>query len=243
MRNKIMSLIILTVFVISGCTTYKTQYAGFRPPEDYMNNQVINGISIGGEAYANADAAETAFGFDIKGAGLLPVQLVLNNNSGSSLEVVANQTFLVDDTGKYWALIPTGVAIERLEQSTQLASFFGKGAGKGALIGAAAGSAIGAALGIVSGSNVGSALGKGAALGAAGGAIFGGVKEGTSSDREYRITDDLRTKSLEGKAIPASHLANGFLFFPGEADSAKSIRLQLRDKDSDRIIPVVLRLK
>jgi len=167
----------------------------------------------------------------------------MNNTGGTGVEIVANQTFLVDDTGRYWALIPTGVAIERLEQSTQLGSFFGKGAGKGALIGAAAGSVIGAALGIVSGSNVGSALGKGAALGAAGGAIFGGVKEGTSSDREYRITDDLRAKSLEGKNIPAKHLANGFLFFPGEAESAKEIRVQLLEKATGKILPVVLKLK
>lgn len=245
MRSKVLASIILSVFLvsISGCSTYKTQYAGFRPPEAYLNNQVIDGLSIGGEAFASQEAAEDAFGFDIKGAGVLPVQLVMNNNSGSGVEIVGNQSFLVDDQGKYWNLIPTNVAIERLESSTQLASFFGQGAGKGALLGAAAGSIIGAALGIVSGSNVGSALGKGAALGAAGGAVIGGVKEGTSSDREYRITDDLRSKSLEGKEIPNAHLASGFLFFPGEANSARELRLQLRERDTGKISQVVLRFK
>jgi hypothetical protein len=233
----------IPLFIISGCTAYKTQFVGFRPPEAYINNQIIGGLSIGGEAYPNKDAAEKAFGFDIKGAGILPVQLVLNNTSGSSVEVVANQTFLVDDSGKYWTLIPTKVAIERLEKSTQLASFFGKGAGTGALLGAAAGSVLGAALGIVSGTNIGSAIGKGAALGVAGGAVIGGAKEGTSTDREYRITDDLRTKSLEGKEIPAGHLANGFLFFPGEAQSAKEIRIQLRERGTGKILPVLMKLK
>ncbi len=243
MLKKYVATMIIPLFFISGCSTYKTQFAGFRPPEAYINHQVINGLSIGGEAYASGDAAEDAFGFDIKGAGILPVQIVLNNKSGDSLEIFPTQTFLVDDEGKYWALIPTNVAINRIEQSTQLASFFGKGAGKGALLGAVAGSVIGAALGIVSGTNVGSAIGKGAALGGAGGAVFGGVKEGTSPDREYRITDDLRAKSLEGKKIPNDYLANGFLFFPGEANSAKELRLQLIEKETDRIMPVVLRFK
>lgn len=243
MKSRLLSIIVLTVFVTSGCTTYKTQFTGFRPPDAYANNQVVNGISIGGEAYAGRDVAEDAFGFDVKGAGILPVQLVMNNNGGTGVEVVANQTFLVDDGGRYWALIPTGVAIERLEQSTQLAAFFGKGAGKGALLGAVAGSVIGAALGIVSGSNVGNAIGKGAVIGGAGGAVFGGVKEGTSTDREYRITDDLRAKSLEGKEIPSGHLANGFLFFPGEADTAKELRLQLRDRSTGQLNSVVLSLK
>ena len=243
MKNRLVAIIVMTVFVTSGCTTYKTQFTGFRPPDQYVNRQVVNGIDVGGEAYAGKDAAEDAFGFDIKGAGILPVQLVMNNRGGSGVEIVANQTFLVDDNGRYWTLIPTGIAIERLEQSTQLASFFGKGAGKGALLGAAAGSVIGAALGIVSGSNVGSAAGKGAALGAAGGAVFGGVKEGTSKDREYRITDDLRAKSLEGRDIPPGHLANGFLFFPGEAESAKELKLQLRDKATGKINSVGISLK
>ncbi len=243
MLRKFVATLIIPLFMLSGCSTYKTQFAGFRPPEAYINNQLIDGISIGGEAFASSDAAEQAFGFDIKGAGILPVQVVLNNKSGTALEIFTSQTFLVDDAGNYWTLIPTNVAIERLEESTQLASFFGKGAGKGALLGAAAGSVIGAALGIVSGTNVGSALGKGAALGAAGGAVFGGVKEGTSKDREYRITDDLRSKSLEGKKVPNEHLASGFLFFPGEVNSARELRLQLMERESGRIMPVVLRFK
>ncbi|WP_279384410.1 hypothetical protein [Geotalea toluenoxydans] len=112
---------------------------------------------VGGEAYADSDAAEDAFGFDVKGTGLLPVQLVLDNKSGKSAEIVADQTFLVDGKNGYWRIIPTNVAISRLESSTQLASYFGKGAGKGAVLGAAAGTVLGAALGIVSGRSVGEA--------------------------------------------------------------------------------------
>lgn len=242
MKLKLMVYFILPIFVLSGCATYKTQYAGFRPPEGYPNYQKIDGVTIGGEAYADKDAAENAFGFDIKGAGLLPVQVVLDNKSGKNLEVVPTQSFLVDDDGRYWNLIPTNIAIDRLEKSTQLAAFFGEGAGKGALLGAAAGTILGAVIGIVSGKNVGSALGKGAVVGAAGGAIIGGVKEGTSSEREYRITDDIRDKSIEGKVIPGVALANGFLFFPGEANTAKELRLQYREKESGQVHTVVLKL-
>jgi hypothetical protein len=243
MKLKLLVYLILPIFAISGCTTYKTQYSGFRPPEGYPGYQTVDGVGFGGEAYANKDEAEKAFGFDIKGAGLLPVQIVLDNKSGQSLELVSAQTFLVDDGGRYWNVIPTGVAIDRLEKSTQLAAFLGKGAGKGAVLGAVAGTILGAALGIVAGRNVGSAIGKGAALGAAGGALIGGAKEGTSGEREYRITDDIRAKGIEGKVIPAEHLANGFLFFPGEADTAKELRLQYRERESGRVHTVVLKLK
>lgn len=232
---KKLSVAMIAMLLISGCTSYKSQYVSFRPPEAYSNYREVAGVSLGGEAYPDADAAEEAFGFDIKKAGLLPVMLVVDNKSGKSLDIVSGQTFLVDEGGNYWPVLPNNVAFDRLESSTELSSFFGKGAGKGALLGAAAGGILATAIGIASGKSVGEALGKGVALGAAGGAVLGGASEGTSGEREYRISDDLRSKGLEGRPIPAASLAHGFIFFPGEAKSAKELKLQWREKETGQL--------
>jgi hypothetical protein len=239
---KTLSKLLILMLLLSGCTGYKSQYVPFRPPEGYPNNRLVSGVSIGGEAYASKKAAERAFGFDIRGAGLLPVMLVIDNKSGQTVELIGSQTFLVDDSGNYWPLVPNDVAFRRLENSTQFASYFGRGAGKGALLGAAAGGLLATAIGIVSGSNVASLLGKGAAVGAASGAVIGGVSEGSSPDREYQITGDLREKGLEGKAIPDQYLANGFLFFPGEAKSASDLRMEWRERESGVVHKLILPL-
>jgi hypothetical protein len=243
MTQRMVTLLALATFTLSGCTSYHSQYVSFRPPEGYANYRVVDGVSLGAEAYADPDLAKTAFGFDIKGAGLLPVQIVMDNRGGNSLEIMPGQTFLVDDGNNYWNVVPNATAISRLEKSTQLAAFFGSGAGKGAVIGAAGGAILGAAIGIVSGSNVGSALGKGAAIGGASGAVIGSVQQGTSGERERTIIDDIREKGLEGKVIPPESLANGFLFFPGEAKSAKELRLQYREMESRMVQTVILKLK
>lgn len=242
MARKLISVLLLCAFTLASCTAHQSQYVSFRPPEAYANKQVVAGIVVGGEAYAESGAAEEAFGFDIKNAGLLPVQLVLNNGSGRAVKIVTAQTFLVDREGRYWQVVPNNVAVDRVDKSTELASFFGSGAGKGALLGAAGGAILGAALGIVSGSNVGESMGKGAALGGAGGAVIGGAKEGTSSERSNRIVDDIRDKGLEGKMIPEDYLANGFLFFPGEATSAKALKLQFIEIDTGKVHSVTLYL-
>jgi hypothetical protein len=230
------------IFVVSGCAGYQSQYVSFRPPERYPNHLQLAGVSLGGEAYPFTSQAKKAFGFDIRGAGLLPVQLVLDNRSGHSLEIVASQSFLVDDAGNYWPVVPNEVAFDRLEHSTEFASYFGRGAGKGALIGAAAGGLLATALGIVSGSNVAGYLGKGAAVGGAGGAVLGGSSEAGSREREARISQDLREKGLAGKQIPDQHLANGFLFFPGEAKSARELKLQWRERETGQERRAVLKL-
>lgn len=240
---KQLSTALILLLILSGCTAYKSQYVPFRPPEGYANHSEVAGVSIGCEAYPDPESAQKAFGFDIKGAGILPVMLVLDNKSGRSVEIVGGQSFLVDDAGNYWPVVPNNVAYDRLEKSTQLAAYFGRGAGKGAIIGAAAGGLLATALGIVSGRNVASYLGKGAALGAAGGAVLGGTSEGSSGERGYRISDDLREKGLEGKVIPDQYLANGFLFFPGEAKSAKELRLQWRERESGVLHKVTFALE
>lgn len=236
------SAAMIIVIALSGCTAHKTQYIPFRPPQGYANNQVVSGVSVAGEAYPDKKSARKAFGFDIKGAGLLPVMLVLDNKSGRAVEIVAGQTFLVDAAGNYWPVVPNNTAFDRLEQSSQLAGYFGRGAGRGAVVGAAAGGLLATAIGIVSGRNVGSYLGKGAAVGAAGGAVIGGSQEAGSREREFRISEDLRQKGLEGRLIPDQHLANGFLFFPGEAESARELVLQWREVEGGALRKVTLPL-
>ena len=228
--------------ILAGCTGYKTQYAPFRPPEGYANHKEVSGVSVGGEAYPDKKAAKKAFGFDIRGAGLLPVMLVLDNKSGKAVQIVTSQSFLVDADGNYWPVVPNDIAFDRLEKSTQFSSFFGRGAGKGAVLGAAAGGLLATAIGIVAGHDIAGYLGKGAAVGGATGAIMGGAQEGGAFEREARISSDLRAKGLEGKAIPDQHLANGFLFFPGEAKNVKELRLEWRDRETGDLHKVTLPL-
>jgi hypothetical protein len=133
---KTAAIVMLVVSQVAGCTSYNSQYVSFRPPEAYANKQEVGGVAIGAEAYADKDIAKEAFGFDIRDTGLLPVQLIMNNLSGKTLQIVTEQTFLVDAQGNYWQVIPNHTVVDRVEKSTQLAAL-GKGAGAGALWGAA----------------------------------------------------------------------------------------------------------
>ena len=235
--------LLIPLMLVSACTPYRSQYVGFRPAEDYVNRLVVSGVTIGGEAFADKGAAQEAFGFDIKGSGLIPVQVVMTNQGTKNLEIVTNQTFLVNDQNRYFQVVPNAVAVDRIEKSTQFASFFGSETGKGAVLGAVGGAILGAAVGIVSGRNIGEAIGKGAAIGGAGGAVAGGIKGGASGERERNIINDIRAKGLEGKTLPAGSIASGFLFFPAEADTARDLRLQLRERETGEIHNVVLKFR
>jgi hypothetical protein len=233
MKCKSCIVLIAVVFGVISCSTYKTQYTGFKHASKFENSITVAGVTIGAEAFADQAAAREAFGFDIKEAGLLPVQVVMDNQGGSDFEVVGNQTFLIDNKNLYWNLIPNHTAVRRIAEATESGAILA-GAGKGAGWGTASGAVLGAAYGVVDGKNVAKTAGKGAVAGAATGAVYGGRQAGREAGRKRIIADDIRDKGLEGKSIPDQGMANGFLFFPAEAQSAREIRLQIRDMRSGK---------
>ena len=239
MKAQKITLLISVLFLLAACSTYKTQYTGFKHASKFDNSVTVSGVTIGAEAFADQAAAMEAFGFDIKKAGLLPVQVVMDNQGGSNIEVVGNQTFLIDNKNLYWNLIPNQVAVRRVAKATESGAILA-GAGRGAGWGTASGAVLGAAYGVVDGKNVAESAGKGAVAGAAGGAVLGGRRGGTDQDRKRIIADDIRDKGLEGKSIPDQGLANGSLFFPAEAQSAQDIRLQMRNMQTGEIYKVLL---
>ncbi len=231
---------IAVAVALAGCSTaYQAKPLPFKTPEAYNNTVQVGNTWIGGQAFADPEQAKAAFGFDIRGAGMLPVQLVFDNQGDQALEINPSQTYLIDNEGNLWPILTDRFAYERATRYAQTKQIFKEGAYSG-FLGAAAGSLIGAAIGVVSGENVGTAIGKGAAVGGAAGAVLGGAKGGTSNEARSTIVRDLKDKSLENKAIEPGNLAHGIIFFPGEAQSAKQLRLQLIEPESGQTHTVVL---
>jgi hypothetical protein len=228
-------IIIFCIVFLAGCAeTYKAKPLPFKAPSAMKNAVNVEGADIAARAFADPDEAKTTFGFDIIAAGMLPVQVVFDNQGMHSIEVVGHQTFLEDKNGNLWPVLGKEIAYERSTRYAKTKEIFKEGAYKG-FLGAAAGAIIGTAIGIVSGENVASAAGKGAALGAAAGATIGGATGYGSDNAIKSITNDLKEKSLQSRAIPPKNLAHGILFFPGEAGSAKQLRLQIMEKDTGKV--------
>ncbi len=225
-----------------GCSTaYVAKPMPFRAPSAYPNAVEVAGAAVAAESYADPAQAREAFGFDIREAGMLPVQVIFDHRGLSPIEIVSAQTFLEDGQGNIWPLLDRDTAYERATRYAQTKEIAKEGAYH-AVLGAAAGAIIGAAVGIVTGENVAVATGKGAAVGGAAGATLGGAKGYTSDEARRKIIQDLNRKSLETRAVEPQGLSFGFLFFPGEAASADTLRLQLRETDTGRVHALRMKL-
>ncbi len=242
-KRHIPFLAIVIIIVSLGCaTSYKARPLPFKHPSAYPNAIQVAGATIGSKAFVDKEEARTAFGFDVREAGMLPIQVVVDNQGSAGLSIVANQTFLQDKEGNLWPILSDRFAYERVTKYAQTKKIFKEGAYAGIMSGAA-GALIGAAIGIVTGENVASAAGKGAAVGAAAGATLGGLGGYASADQARRtVMEDFEDKSLQNKPFLPNKLSYGFIFFPGEAKSAQSLRLQLEEEGTQRLFSLNLEL-
>ncbi len=238
-QRVIAAVLLLT---LTACAeSYQAKPLPFKMPGAYPNAQEAGGAMIGARAYTDVKEAKENFGFDIINAGMLPVEIVIDNKGPHPLEINGTQTFLEDKKDNLWPVLNRNLAYERATKYAQTKQTFSEAAHSG-FLGAAAGAAIGAAIGILSGQNVAETTGKGAAVGAAGGAVIGGADAYNAGDARHAIVDDLQSKSLQSKSVAPNTLAYGFVFFPAEAKTAKTLRLQIVEKDTGRTFVLTFNL-
>ena len=240
--NKTLAAVLAVIMMagVSACTTYERQVVPFKMPSAYPNATSVADATIAAKAFDSPDEAAAAFGFDIRGAGILPIQVIFDNRGGHPLEILTDKTFLVDEENNLWPILDERMAYDRLSKKTELGRVAPEAA-KGGLLAGAAGAVIGAAVGIVTGQNVAAAAGKGAAVGAAAGVTMGGAKGYADSDVRHQIQEDLRNRSLEKRAVAPREVAHGFIFYPGEAKKSNELRISIRAVDTQQVYPLILK--
>lgn len=239
---KILSLALTIIGLLSfaGCAAYHDRVAPILLP-DAETGTVVNGLKIAALAFTDPQKARDSFGFDAHQAGLLPVQITLQNDSNDTVIVNPEQTFLIDLNNKAWPILSLEKTYQRTKRFVELGEV-ARGTAKPALLLGAAGAIAGAAITIVTGQNIGEGLGKGATIGAAAGAIMGGGEAHMITSE--RIRDDILDKRLRNSAVLPQQIAHGVLFFPGtpneEAHGARELRLALTFGDTRQIVTINL---
>ena len=242
MKRALSIIVVLFAFMVTGCATaYKATPIPFKAPSAYPNVVTLDGVQIAARAYVDNETAWKAFGFDIRGAGILPIQVIIDNRGTNHLEMNAAEALLEESDGNLWPILNQAIAHERATKYAHTNEAFKQGAQKG-LLGAVAGAVIGAAVGIVTGKDVLETIGKGVAVGGAAGGTMGGMEGYSDNQAMHYIAQDLRSKSLENKEISPGSLAYGVLFFPGEATSVRKLRIQLIEKESGKVHSLVFDL-
>ncbi|MDR1297128.1 MAG: hypothetical protein LBO05_07110 [Deltaproteobacteria bacterium] len=227
MTRKIASLplIVFACFslIMGACAPrYEFKAIPMRPLDNYPNKTQFTDGRVGAMAFFNDAQVTKTFGFNLKKAGVIPVQVTLQNDQAQG-GLTLNKATMLDADGLLWEVLPSNVVYQRINEHTSGGLSGEQGLRRTALWGLAGG-ILGAAVGVATGTSVGEAAGKGAAVGAALGTVSA-IGQNSVGDSEEEIVRDFSSRSLDHATVDAGELANGMLYFPSEA--GKPVRLNL----------------
>jgi hypothetical protein len=190
----------------------------------YPGQAILDNLRVGAVAFYDSAELREVFGFDLKQAGVVPIQLRLQNEGATSVTILEGST-VQDEAGLIWEILPSEVVYDRINKYTS-GSLSGSDGVKRTALWGLAGAIVGAAAGIASGSNVGEAVGKGAAIGAAAGASSSVLGLGTTQDTSAEVQRDFSARSLNHNTIDPGVDTSGFLYFPSEMKRPKVLSLK-----------------
>jgi hypothetical protein len=239
-RSPILIALCVLAVVLSACQSYQQRVVPAKMPSTYPNATEVAGATVAARVYEDKKEAEALFGFDILGAGVIPVQVIFDNRGTHPLLIVPGQTLLVDEESSIWPILDAKLAYERISKKTQFGEIAPQ-ATKGGVLAGIAGAVIGAAIGIVTGTSVGNAAGMGAAAGAAAGSVAGGTKGYLGKDTQRKIREDIQKRTLENRAVLPNEIAYGFILFPGEAAKGKELRIGIKETDTPTIHALIMK--
>lgn len=227
-RYSFIAFLFCLLFIMACSKAFVAKPVRFKMPSVYGNAVRMDKTIAGAEVFNNSSADKIIFGFDIHGAGMLPVQVVFENTGYVDYTVVVDQTFLEEINGNMWEALSGDIAKARATQHAQDKKAL-KEAGKKGVIAAAIGAVTGAIIGTLTRDSIGKSAGTGAAVGAGTGAIYGAVKALEKNDEEQKSLKNYKNTLIEHKPVRAGCITRGFLFFPGEAKKPKYLWLTIRE--------------
>jgi hypothetical protein len=84
-KNCFVAMIVFVLLIsFAGCTSYERQVVPFKMPQESPNAVNVDGTVIAARGFVSVEEAREAFGFDVRSAGILPVQVAFDNKKWSS---------------------------------------------------------------------------------------------------------------------------------------------------------------
>lgn len=228
----------LIIFLCLSCASpLHVEDVAFRTPNSYSNYKTIDGLDIAINPITSKSRLKEFFGTDLKEAGILPVQLIVENKGGNEIEINYRQVFAISNDNTYRVAQTLSTTAKNARKSS-----IGQTAATGAVTGALVGTAVGAGIG----AGVGSAydeIGEGAKSGAIVGGTTGaatGMGQGLSDSITMKFKKQLAKHAFGDRVIYPGDIRQGFIYF--RWIPYKKIRIKLfnitENKNKEIFMPV-----
>lgn len=212
---------LLTVIPVYG-DTLEVSDVPFMLPENMRGHQDYEGLVVAVVPIATSEHSNRIFGFDMKEAGVLPVQVVMHNTGTKSFVITARQFFGITYEGTYHSALSAGAVGYRIKDVSVGSNVATQATVQG-FWGAALGAGVGAGVGLLTGD-----LGSGAATGAiigGGAGVLSGVGDGLSDDWTEKYKQQLAGQTLGNSDLHPGDIRSGFIYLPSKGYCKLRVKL------------------
>lgn len=230
LKNSFLIGSVSALFLIASCAApLRTNTAAFKIPASYQDYKEIDDLDIALVPIDTIDRSNEIFGTDMKAAGILPIQVIIQNKGNKEFEIKSNQIYGITSDQEYTAAYSLNKAAEHV-RSSSIGTTAVSGAVAGALVGAVVGAGIGAGIGYAGG-NTNRGAQSGAMIGGATGAASG-AGAGLSDQFTVQFKKELASLAFGDRVIYPGDLIQGFVYIQWKHYS--KLRLELFNITDDK---------
>ena len=230
--NKLGAILFFIALLATGCGgSYQVRPLPPAPPDWPRYAAGFDGVSLSARAIVEPEENRYLFGYDFFKEGVLPVLVIVDNQSDRLLEVNGPRTWLEDKMGRQYPILHSKTAY-RVATKNLRAIEVATTTSAGTLIGAVGGTAVGALAGAIYHENLKTTTENGFWIGLITGGAVGFLSGITDDNAHEAVARDLRKKMLQDRRVDPKGVVQGVLFFPCEASDAGTLRLVISDPAS-----------
>lgn len=215
--------VFVALILLGGCAPgFKSDITPIKSPSSYPTSYSKDGLQIGFH-FLTVEDQKRHFGVDMSRADVVPLRVVVRNDSKNEYYIKSDQIFGRTPGGDLYPAYRLDQSVQRVRQS-EIGRAMAAGAATGLIVGAAIGAAAGAAIGQATADSPGQGAAIGAAVGGTGGGLRGAAVAADGISRA--IQKELRKVDWGSRVVYPGHIIHGFIFMkPGISYEALEILL------------------
>ncbi len=126
-KRLFVTTIVLLLFDVAGCATYKAGTIDVRSVDTYACRTALEGISVAADSYDTSDKTKGAFYVDVTEEGFYPINLIIKNDSNSRVLILRETIDLMDTGGNIYRPVRSTIMSQTFEKNKMAYALLGFG--------------------------------------------------------------------------------------------------------------------
>ena len=127
MKSKILINVTLLLIMLAGCASHEVKDLAVKSADDYASREEVAGVTVAIETYETKEKVEEAFTINLTEEGIVPILLVMENQSDVSFYLLKENIELTDTQGNVRNPVSAEVVAQKFEHNKMVYALLGFG--------------------------------------------------------------------------------------------------------------------